>query len=168
MLIKQKNKIDVKNYMRKILRKGQTALEYLMTYGWAILIVIIAIGALYALGLTKPCRWTGTQITGFTGGGFEASAPRFAASNDNLVLDFKRIGANSVTFNAANATYKTQEVMTTVATTLPTGETNTVTFDFTTVDASEGDCYGADILLNYTESGREFSAAGRVSGTVEA
>lgn len=45
------------------MKKGQTALEYLMTYGWAILIVIIVVAALFALGLTKPCKWTGTQVT---------------------------------------------------------------------------------------------------------
>jgi len=55
------------------MRKGQTALEYLMTYGWAILIVIVVVAALYSLGLTKPCRWVGTQITGFSGGGFQVT-----------------------------------------------------------------------------------------------
>lgn len=32
-------------------RKGQSAMEYLMTYGWAILIVIVVVAALYALGV---------------------------------------------------------------------------------------------------------------------
>ena len=31
--------------------KGQTAMEYLMTYGWAILIVIIVVAALYMMGV---------------------------------------------------------------------------------------------------------------------
>jgi hypothetical protein len=40
--------------------KGQTAMEYLMTYGWAILIVIVVVAALYSMGVftTKggvPC-----------------------------------------------------------------------------------------------------------------
>ncbi len=157
--------------MFKIVRKGQTALEYLMTYGWAILIVIIAIGALYALGLTKPCRWTGTQITGFTGGGFEASVPRFSGGGDDLVLDFKRIGANSVNFYHANATYKTAHIdlnSTEPNAILATGATKTVTFDFNPPeDSSSGDCYAVDIILGYSESGRNFTAAGRVSGTIE-
>ena len=31
--------------------KGQAAMEYLMTYGWAIIIIIVAIAALYAMGV---------------------------------------------------------------------------------------------------------------------
>lgn len=31
--------------------KGQTAMEYLMTYGWAILIIIVVVAALYAMGV---------------------------------------------------------------------------------------------------------------------
>jgi uncharacterized protein (UPF0333 family) len=33
--------------------KGQTAMEYLMTYGWAILIIIVVVAALYAMGVFK-------------------------------------------------------------------------------------------------------------------
>ncbi|MBD3156030.1 MAG: hypothetical protein GF368_05255 [Candidatus Aenigmarchaeota archaeon] len=32
-------------------KKGQAAMEYLMTYGWAILIIIVVIGALFAMGV---------------------------------------------------------------------------------------------------------------------
>ena len=32
-------------------RKAQAAMEYLMTYGWAILIVVIVVAALYAMGV---------------------------------------------------------------------------------------------------------------------
>jgi len=35
-------------------KKGQSAMEYLMTYGWAILIILIAIGALFYLGVFSP------------------------------------------------------------------------------------------------------------------
>lgn len=40
--------------------KAQTAMEYLMTYGWAILIIIVVVAALYAMGVfrlggTIPC-----------------------------------------------------------------------------------------------------------------
>ena len=35
------------------MRKGQAAMEYLMTYGWAILIIIVVVGALFAMGVFK-------------------------------------------------------------------------------------------------------------------
>ena len=34
--------------------RSQSAMEYLMTYGWAILIIAIALMALYAMGLFSP------------------------------------------------------------------------------------------------------------------
>lgn len=35
-------------------KRGQAALEFLMTYGWAILVVLIAIGALAYFGVLNP------------------------------------------------------------------------------------------------------------------
>ncbi|MFH1210097.1 MAG: hypothetical protein V1663_04895 [archaeon] len=35
-------------------KKAQSAMEYLMTYGWAILVVLIALGALFYLGVFSP------------------------------------------------------------------------------------------------------------------
>ncbi|HKZ45530.1 MAG TPA: hypothetical protein VJ343_02385 [archaeon] len=35
------------------MKKGQAAMEYLMTYGWAILIVIVVVAALYAMGVFR-------------------------------------------------------------------------------------------------------------------
>ena len=36
------------------MRKGQAAMEFLMTYGWAILVVLAAIGALAYFGVLNP------------------------------------------------------------------------------------------------------------------
>ncbi|MDD5182461.1 MAG: hypothetical protein PHC66_04845 [Candidatus Nanoarchaeia archaeon] len=47
-------------------KKAQSALEYLLTYGWAILIVIIVGASLYALGVFNPGTFTGKRVTGFT------------------------------------------------------------------------------------------------------
>jgi len=38
-------------------KKGQAAMEFLMTYGWALLVVLIAIGALAFFGLLNPSRF---------------------------------------------------------------------------------------------------------------
>ena len=37
-----------------IMKKGQAALEFLMTYGWAILVVLVSIGALAYFGVLSP------------------------------------------------------------------------------------------------------------------
>jgi len=51
------------------MRKGQTAMEYLMTYGWAILIIMIVLAVLFYLGVLNPSTVTPNQCTfppGFT------------------------------------------------------------------------------------------------------
>ena len=40
------------------LNRGQAALEFMMTYGWAILVVLAAIGALSYFGVLNPSRFT--------------------------------------------------------------------------------------------------------------
>ncbi|MGC8587265.1 MAG: LamG-like jellyroll fold domain-containing protein [Candidatus Micrarchaeia archaeon] len=40
--------------MRSSFFAAQSAMEYLMTYGWAILIIAVALGALYELGIFSP------------------------------------------------------------------------------------------------------------------
>ena len=44
-------------------RKAQAALEFLMTYGWAILVVLIAIGALAFFGVLSPERFLPSKCT---------------------------------------------------------------------------------------------------------
>ena len=40
--------------LKRYLRKAQAALEFIMTYGWAMLIVLIAIGFLAFFGVFSP------------------------------------------------------------------------------------------------------------------
>lgn len=47
--------------------KGQAALEFMMTYGWAILVVLAAIGALSYFGILNPSRYTPDMCMGTTG-----------------------------------------------------------------------------------------------------
>ncbi|PLW79434.1 hypothetical protein C0585_07850 [Candidatus Woesearchaeota archaeon] len=44
-------------------RKGQAAMEFLMTYGWAILVVLAAIGALAYFGVLSPDKLVPEKTT---------------------------------------------------------------------------------------------------------
>ena len=44
-------------------RKSQAALEFIMTYGWAILVVLVAIGALAYFGVLSPDRFLPSRCT---------------------------------------------------------------------------------------------------------
>jgi hypothetical protein len=45
------------------MRKGQAAMEFLMTYGWAILVVLAAIGALAYFGVLSPDKFLPDKCT---------------------------------------------------------------------------------------------------------
>jgi hypothetical protein len=45
--------------------KGQTAIEYLMTYGWAILIILIVAGVLAYYGIFAPAGFLSPTARGF-------------------------------------------------------------------------------------------------------
>ena len=44
-------------------KKSQAALEFIMTYGWAILVVLVAIGALAYFGVLSPERFLPAKCT---------------------------------------------------------------------------------------------------------
>ena len=44
-------------------KKSQAALEFIMTYGWAILVVLVAIGALAYFGVLSPDRFLPAKCT---------------------------------------------------------------------------------------------------------
>jgi hypothetical protein len=69
-----------------MMRKAQAAMEYLMTYGWAILIVIIVAAALYALGVFNPATWTGTRSTGFANIGQPTDWIYYSDGNFSIML----------------------------------------------------------------------------------
>ena len=48
-------------------KKAQAAMEFLMTYGWALLVVLVAIGALAFFGVLNPGQFLPDQCTMFAG-----------------------------------------------------------------------------------------------------
>jgi hypothetical protein len=50
------------------MKRGQSALEYLVTYGWAILAIVIIAAVLWYFGVFNPAQWTESKGSGgFTG-----------------------------------------------------------------------------------------------------
>ena len=61
-----------------VIHKSQSAMEYLMTYGWAILIVAVVLGALYSLGIFNGANFLG---------GTCVASPGYLCSNPLLATD---------------------------------------------------------------------------------
>lgn len=144
--------------------KAQTALEYLMTYGWAILIVVIVVGALYALGLTQPCKWVGTQVREFAD--FQVANPAFNAAAGTLSFDLSRLKPDSVTLTSitvasdATGSANFNAPLNTTASRLTVSPLVT--------SKKSNDCYLASVTIGYnvtTAAGATpFTTSGTISG----
>jgi hypothetical protein len=85
--------------------KAQAAMEYLMTYGWAILIVIIVFAALWALGVFNPSTWSGSSAAGFSG--FSVPAGGWQVSSTQVKLILKNAAGANIRITNLNATFGT-------------------------------------------------------------
>jgi len=79
-------------------RKGQTAMEYLMTYGWAILIIIVVVAALYSLGVfsVKPSVACSPCFSYFAFVDYEQSTGTLRIRNGARTIRFSEIGDGSL------------------------------------------------------------------------
>ncbi|MDI6806443.1 MAG: hypothetical protein QMD14_01350 [Candidatus Aenigmarchaeota archaeon] len=74
--------------------KAQAAMEYLMTYGWAILIVVVVVAALYWMGPLNPATWMRPTATGFGEIGVpEPGAWRLKTDGSFVLLLTNNVGA---------------------------------------------------------------------------
>ncbi len=76
-------------------KKGQAAMEFLMTYGWAILVVLIAIGALVYFGVTRPERFMPEKCTLSTGSGLFCDEFTSSSSANTITLRISNINTDS-------------------------------------------------------------------------
>jgi len=89
-------KTSAKETFRESFAKAQSAMEYLMTYGWAILIVAVVLGALYSLGVFNGAAFLGTSCIATSG--FYCTNPTLSTGG---VLTVTIGQATGTTFNNA-------------------------------------------------------------------
>ncbi|MFA5174452.1 MAG: hypothetical protein WC438_04700 [Candidatus Pacearchaeota archaeon] len=144
-------------------KKGQAAMEFLMTYGWAILAAVIAIGVLAYFGVFSPGKYvTGNAVVNPP---FYINAYNIKAS-DGVTLEIKDNGGEDYTLTSVVVsgcgTYSTSTPITTDA---PAVITVTCAPALT-----EGDTLSEDITITYTKEGStvELTSTGTVAGKVVA
>ncbi len=121
-------------------RKGQGALEYLMTYGWALLIIVIVGAALFALGVFSP---TATEAcTGFASLQYRDHLLTTSAFQIRVVNgEGKDITVTGVTFAGTALTMSHQNITAGAEGTIaPSGDPTT---------KSAGDTYSETAVVNY-------------------
>jgi hypothetical protein len=132
-------------------------MEYLMTYGWAILIVIIVAAALYALGVFTPSS-SETEARFATLG--TSPAHTLAASNDLLFIKLpnqvgKTINVSSVAAEptAGGIGCTVNDTTTNGSFNIAPGEIVQTSVDCAALSLSAGDAYSLKVTIAYIPQG---------------
>jgi hypothetical protein len=80
--------------------KAQSAMEYLMTYGWALLILAVILSALYSLGVFNSSSSLASDCIGISG--WSCSSPTLA-QNDNITFSLGQFVNGKAIYNVAAA-----------------------------------------------------------------
>jgi hypothetical protein len=150
--------------------KGQTSLEYLMTYGWMLIIIAIVAVVLYQYGVfTPPATPPGCT-------GFSQAKPidwkMSTADTGNLTLTMINDAGTKIRITRVNATVFSNPVCQwTGAEELRAGQVIQLSMGSCvgTGSPGSGDYYKADIIIVYQNvaSGIDHNSVGECHGTLE-
>ena len=146
-------------------QKAQSAMEYLMTYGWAILIIAIVLAALFSLGIFSSSSFTGT--TCIASSGFLCSSPVWTGGILHVTLG----QSTGTSWTGVQFFFVPSGVADPTSSTQVTSNSYVIaTLTPSTTDLSSGQTVSAAFSLNGTSqpSGADFSTAPgtSASGTI--
>ena len=148
-------------------KKGQAALEFLLTYSWAILVVIVIIGALAYFGVLNPENFIPERCTLSAG----ISCDDFVYDSNTFELQFTNAFGRSIEISSITLTSPTGLPNTGVCSwpgadqVLSNGATDAFTLD--TGDCDPVDGVGklrGELEIQYTNVGSEITTPRRVTG----
>jgi uncharacterized protein (UPF0333 family) len=161
--------------MYKSQKRGQAAMEFLMTYGWAILAAIIAIGVLAYFGVFNPSNLAGSSATMGPPMNVDQNAWNIVdggAGNDIINMEILQNSGESITVTASSITLTSGATGTCTDSTWTnpwsSGTEQTFAFDCAAATVwAPGDTIAGDITITYTAGGSTISqqATGTFRGT---
>ncbi|MFO8015743.1 MAG: hypothetical protein R6U32_01420 [Candidatus Woesearchaeota archaeon] len=138
-------------------RKGQAAMEFLMTYGWAILVVLVVIGALAYFGVLNPARLLPDKCTatpGITCEDYQISTGEVKAKLSNGMGKAMKIDGVSFESTDAECTADTSGI---VDETWESGKEMTFTASCSESFTSGGKGKGTFTIKYYTGTNSDFT-----------
>jgi hypothetical protein len=145
-------------------KRGQAALEFLMTYGWAILVVLVAIGALAYFGVLRPERLLPEKCVIATGSGLYCDD--YSASGTTLTLRLKNLLPDNVNVTAISVTI-TGETCTDWTGAQIISPDSTADIAITCATFASGDKVKGDLSITYSKAGGlSRTASGQIVTTV--
>ncbi len=150
--------------------KSQSALEYMMTYGWAILVIVIVAAVLYSLGIFSPASSLSSTVTGFSNLG---SVTGECTANGVLRISLGDstgypINITSITAKSSTGQISTFKPNSTVDPSPIIQPTSNYIFSVPNVCPTIGTHYSISVTANYTEPGQPlpgpYSSTGSITG----
>ncbi len=149
------------------MKKGQSALEYLVTYGWAILIIVVIAAILWYFGVFNPAKWT----TAKQSGGFSSfTVTDFVIGATNTQLVIGSTSGNALTITGMNETDGTNYASSYTCSSDTVSPGSTVNCNLTTPSlGSAGDTVDLTITISFSDkkSGLSHTDTGFLKGKVE-
>ncbi len=148
--------------------KSQSALEYMMTYGWAILVIVIVAAVLYSLGIFSPSSSLSTTITGFSQLGVTSAE---CYSGYGLAFSFTDNTGNPINLTGINVTSNSGVQNLSLDYVVLSGGTSEL-FVPNACPAGTGARFSDSITITYTEPGAVFPgpyiSTGAIAGSSSA
>jgi len=140
------------------MKKGQAAMEFLMTYGWAILIALIAVGALYYLNVKPKNIIQENCIIG--SGTCDATLTKAG----ELKIVYTNGLGKTINITSVNITGDSECSSTTVYT-IPNGKSETLSVSGCTTTKSVGDIASLNVAISYIDldSGLTHPLSGQIN-----
>ncbi|MDD5317850.1 MAG: hypothetical protein PHF51_03925 [Candidatus ainarchaeum sp.] len=146
-------------------QRGQTAIEFLTTYGWALVLMLAAIAALIALGVLNPGAMAPEACSfpsGFTCYQF------LIADNGTLVLDIGQATGKDVALTGIACSAETDPSPESVSLNITSGS-HALTCGATCrksdgTNATQGEYFSGKLVLYYTE--KQTGVTHRVEGAI--
>ena len=138
-------------------KRAQAAMEFLMTYGWAILAAVIVVGVLWYM-IGNPANLAGNN--------FQVSAPLVGNAMNvgasDLTLEFRNGDAETIT--VTNVSFSGGCTDNTTSTAVGAGSLGL--FTLSTCGWSSGDRVNGDLTISYTKTGSSVTqtATGTITG----
>ena len=150
-------------------KKGQAAMEFLMTYGWAILAAIVAIGVLAYFGVFSPGNLTGSSAivnNPFYASSWQATS---GSTTTNITLELINNGGDvvivtNVSVIGTGSSTITCSMNRTGGIAMNPGQLTLFSTSRCSGTLTAGDNYAGDIIIKYYKSGSSLNQT--ATGTI--
>ena len=144
--------------------KTQSTMEYMMTWGWAILVIAIVAGVLYSFGIFNPSSSISNTVSGFSGLNVVQNCV-----GGNLVMSITNPSAETMDISGINATGASDSSYAGFYVSLGPDSSGTLMVP-NACPSTAGSSYYDSVTIDYTEPGYVFGSkmisTGKVTGKV--